>query len=146
MTVSWYVPAGVPFGFVCELDELPPPPPQEQTNSSNRNGRVRPARNMDRFLLAGPGKKISPKMATAQNHGECWERLGARTAVVLDVVLTATLKVEAVVALTLTLEGTEQSAPMGAPVHVSVAVPLTPATPNGEVVIRRLSSRYRSGS
>jgi hypothetical protein len=116
----------VPFGFVCELDELPPP--QEKRNSSNKNGNVRPTRIAERFLT-GPGKKIIPKIAAAQNHGERWERLGARVAVVLDVVLTATLKVEAEVALRLMLEGTEQSAPMGAPVHVRVAVPLTPLPP-----------------
>jgi hypothetical protein len=45
------------------------------------------------------------------------------------VVLTLTLKVEAVVALTGTEAGIEQTPPAGAPVQVSEAVPLIPLPP-----------------
>jgi hypothetical protein len=48
-------------------------------------------------------------------------------------VLTLTLKVDAVVALTETVDGTEQTAPVGAPVQVSVAVPLIPLPPMDSV-------------
>lgn len=44
-------------------------------------------------------------------------------------VVTETLKVEAVVALTVMVAGTEQFAPSGAPVQVSVAVPPRPTPP-----------------
>jgi hypothetical protein len=98
-------------------------------NSSNKNGRVRPTRDADRFLI-GRGKKMSPKIATAQYHGRCRERLRFRvTVVVLDVVLTLTFSGEADVALRVTVEGIEQSAPMGAPVQVRVAAPLMPLPP-----------------
>jgi hypothetical protein len=49
--------------------------------------------------------------------------------IVRDVVLTFTLNVEAEVALILTLAGTEQVAPTGAPVQPSDAVPPTPSPP-----------------
>jgi hypothetical protein len=45
------------------------------------------------------------------------------------VVVTLTLKSVAVVALSVSVAGTVQVAPVGAPVHVSEAVPLTPAPP-----------------
>jgi hypothetical protein len=45
------------------------------------------------------------------------------------VVVTETLILEAPVALTVALAGTLQAAPVGAPVHVNVAVPATPWPP-----------------
>ena len=47
----------------------------------------------------------------------------------LGVVATLTLKVAAVVPLTFTVDGTEQVAPVGAPVHFKLAVPLIPWPP-----------------
>lgn len=54
------------------------------------------------------------------------EREAAR---VLDIVVTLTVNVEAEAAFTITLEGTEQVAPRGAPVQLSEAVPLKPPPP-----------------
>jgi hypothetical protein len=48
---------------------------------------------------------------------------------VRDVVVTETLNGVAVLAFMFTLDGTEQVAPVGAPVQVSEAVPLNPTPP-----------------
>jgi hypothetical protein len=48
---------------------------------------------------------------------------------VRDVVVTETLNGVAVLAFMFMLDGTEQVAPVGAPVQVSEAVPLKPAPP-----------------
>jgi hypothetical protein len=68
------------------------------------------------------------KIPIAQAHPNL-ERDGVSEAEVCAVVVTLTVTVEATVALTLTLAGTEQVAPVGAPVQLSVAVPPTPCPP-----------------
>jgi hypothetical protein len=77
------------------------------------------------------GRTANPIKATAHNHGDGFMLLRMRAAaMVREVVVTATVNGEALVALTFTLAGeTEHIAPLGAPVHVSVAEPLHPPPP-----------------
>jgi hypothetical protein len=121
-----YWPAEVPFGFdwvpVCVLSE---PPPQEPTNISNERGRMLSHRGI-RFFRHPLGTASNPNTVIAQNHGA---RTGCAAALVREVVVTVTFRGAAAAALRLTLAGTEQFAPVGAPVQVMVAVPATPAPP-----------------
>ena len=52
---------------------------------------------------------------------------------VREVVVTLTVNVETVAAFTFALTGTEQVAPLGAPVQLSEAVPLNPPPPMARV-------------
>jgi hypothetical protein len=126
VTVSVYVPAGVPVE-PPPLPPLPlPPPPQEVMNRSSKIG-IPPSRRKLRFLLVAAGRTTNPSSAVAQNqpNDEC----GASEALVLAIVLALTANVVTVVALTFSLAGTVQVASFGAPVQVSVAVPPIPPPP-----------------
>ena len=68
------------------------------------------------------------KSPTAQSHGAS-ARKEWSAEVLRAVVVTMTANVEGEVALTFTVAGTEQLAPVGAPVQLSVAVPLNPVPP-----------------
>jgi hypothetical protein len=67
------------------------------------------------------------RSAKTKSHGV--GRTGVKNASERAVVVTLALKVEAVVALNVTLAGTEHVAPVGAPVQAREAVPLMPAPP-----------------
>jgi hypothetical protein len=97
---------------------------KSNTKGSSRNPRLP-------FRVA-VGRIRKPSMAIAHHPGEISppERAAAR---VRDVVVTVTVKVDAEVALTLTVAGGEQLAPRGAPVQLNEAVPLTPTPPIARV-------------
>ena len=119
------MPAGVPLGLVVLVGLLPP---QEHTHKSKANGRQR----RKRALICRPFGLIciiaKHNTEVTQDHLKGQDE-GVRAARVRDVVLTLIVKVNAVVALTVSLDGTEQVAPVGAPEQVNVAVPLTPSPP-----------------
>lgn len=138
VTVKVYVPAGVPFGLGCDPPVLPPPmvppPPQEMVNSNRANGvsfnQRRPSR-LDRLLR---GQSTRPSAATDQfaidqAQGVGLDPGGRTSEMVRDVVLIVRSKSVATVALTATVAGSLQVAPRGAPVQLSVAVPLIPSPP-----------------
>ena len=68
VTVSVYVPAGVPFGFEPPVVPPPmvPPPPQEMVNSSRANGASFNHRRSDRLDPILRGQSTSPTAATDQ--------------------------------------------------------------------------------
>ena len=68
-----------------------------------------------------------PRSASAQSLGVA--PVGNNQTLDRAVVETLTLKAEAVVALSVTVAGTEHVAPVGAPEQVSVALPAVPAPP-----------------
>jgi hypothetical protein len=117
VTVSVYCPAGVPLEVL--------PPPHEQIASSSNKDRPFRHREADR-LDCKPGDSSHPNTTMAQSHG-AW--LIDRPALVRDVVVTVTASGDGDVASKVMLPGTEQMAPLGAPVQVSVAVPAKPAPP-----------------
>jgi hypothetical protein len=84
------------------------------------------------FVDEDQGSTTKPRIAIAKSHPD---RPVPRDAVVRDVVLTETLKVAGAVPLTFAVLGSIQEAPLGAPVQVSVAVPLIPAPPIDSVYI-----------
>ena len=124
VTVRLYVPAGVPFGLVFGPDELPP---QEEISISDATMVPRYSPLADRFLHAA-GTSASPSRIPAHTPSKRIV-LEFMDAVVRDVVATETLKVDAVVPLTVTEEGTEHVAPCGAPAQINDAVPLMSAPP-----------------
>jgi hypothetical protein len=97
-------------------------------NISRKIGRVRRQRITPRRRPL-TGKKTNPKIVKANNHFAEPKWLGERLAVVREVVDTVALNAVAAVALRVSVAGTEQVAPMGAPVHVRVVAPLTPLPP-----------------
>jgi hypothetical protein len=98
-------------------------------NVSSNNGSHNRRHRGDRLVRAFPGSITPPIKASAHNQGS-WRKSRCRSAaVVLEVVVTLTLKSAAVVALTASVAGTTQVAPVGAPVQLSEAVPLIPAPP-----------------
>jgi hypothetical protein len=70
-----------------------------------------------------------PKIASAHSDNFNGEEFGVIAAEVRAVVLTMTVNCVAVTASTVSLAGSEHTAPFGAPVQVSVAVPLKPPPP-----------------
>ena len=103
-----------------------PPPPQAQSARAS-SGAKRQRSLGDGCAEAAFMRTRHPRMARPQSHGvgplgknQTWERA---------VVGTLTLKEEADVALSVTVAGTEQVAPVGAPEQVSEAVPAMPAPP-----------------
>jgi hypothetical protein len=95
---------------------------------TNRRDNVAAAFARNRRERPPTGSHTIPISAVAQNHAK--DELLRSKATLLDAVVeTVTGNVDAVVALTLTLVGTEQVAAAGAPVQVSVAVPVTPDPP-----------------
>ena len=104
------------------------PPPQEQISNSSVNDKPWSALTLGR-LFDLTGSRNRPSTAAVHTHPKREGKTGDRAAEVREVVLTVTSKVEAVAALTVSLAGTEQSAPVGAPLQVSVAVPLIPCPP-----------------
>ena len=125
VTVRVHVPAGVPVWVPLE----PPPPPHALKGSSSAIGRVRVKRNRERVLLAEPGKMTKPKIASTHSQTFDVEEFGVIAAVIRAVVVTVTVNFEAVTASTFSLAGSEHSAPLGAPVQVSDALPLRPPPP-----------------
>jgi hypothetical protein len=101
---------GIRGGVGVGVVELPPPQAQSARASS---GAKRQRSLGDGWKEAAFTRTRHPRMASAQSHGvgpvgnnQTWERA---------VVGTLTLKEEAVVALRVTVAGTEQVAPVGAP-------------------------------
>ena len=70
-----------------------------------------------------------PKIVIAHSQTFNLEEFGVIAAVIRAVVLTVTVNFEAVTASTFSLAGSAHSAPFGAPVQVSDAVPLSPPPP-----------------
>ena len=125
VTVRVYVPAAV----LTEPDPPPPPPPPHDTiNVISSKGNI--AHTFRPTRCDGPttGSNTMPIRAIAQVQTN-EELFSCRAALVGAVVVTVALNVAAVVALTVSLLGTEQLAAVGAPVQVSVAIPLTPWPP-----------------
>jgi hypothetical protein len=110
--------------LVSGPDELPP---QEEISISDATMAPRYSPLGDRFLH-GVGTITSPSRTAAHTPPK---RIALEfpDAIVRDVVVTETLKVDAVVPLTVTEEGTEHVAPWGAPVQVNDAVPPRSAPP-----------------
>ena len=106
----------------CELV----PPPQEHTNVSNAIGS---RRLLDRsfFLQPAIGKRTIAGKIVAQSQRT--DGMGLSNPMVRDVVVTETLNGVVELPVTFTLDGTEQLAPLGAPLQLSVALPLKPAPP-----------------
>ena len=75
------------------------------------------------------GSRSPPIKTSAETQGECAKPDGFNPATERDVVVTATLKIEAALGLTDTVPGAEQIAPMGAPPQLNEAVPPVPAPP-----------------
>ena len=71
------------------------------------------------------GSRSPPINARAQTQGPDGSNLAAER----DVVVTATLKIEAALGLIDTVAGAEQIAPIGAPPQSNQAVPPVPAPP-----------------
>jgi hypothetical protein len=115
----------VPFGFVW-LPELLPLHEHMKSNSSGSK------RNPRRRFRAFLGRNTKANIAIAQNPGgiRAPERAAAS---VRDVVVTVTLNVEAEVAVTFTVGGGEQIAPLGAPVQLSETIPAKPPPPIARV-------------
>jgi hypothetical protein len=101
-------------------------------------------RRKDRFRILAPGRINKPIVAKAQFQvhatfdpatDEATDgAAGVRSApIVRAVVVTLTTKVDAVVELNGSLTGTEQLAPVGAPVQLNEAVPVIPAPPMASV-------------
>jgi hypothetical protein len=110
--------------------ELLCPAPQEQSSKANPNGSTRRYFIADHRRIPEPGSMTTPMTATAQNQGAGVDRLGARAAMVREVVVTVTLTDDADVALTVKLAGDiEQLVPVGTPVQVREVSPLIPAPP-----------------
>lgn len=144
VTVSVYVPAGVPFGFGCCPPELPlpmaPPPPQDASRKHKVKGTSHRYRRIDFIFIDGlrgrsPGTTTIPSMVMARLHDHDFD-LGAETggsrctaAMVRDVVFMETPKDVGATASNGLLAGTEQVTPSGAPVQVRAAVPLIPPPP-----------------
>ena len=127
-TFRVYVPAGVPFGLGCGLPELPPPP-QEHKKSNSVNSVSGRYRRSDRLGMRLPGWTTIPSSAKIHSAAT-GAKAGRRSApTVRDVVVTLRLKVAGTVELNGSLAGTEQFAPVGEPVQLSDAVPLSPAPP-----------------
>ena len=120
--MSVYVAAGVPLELFGEVLE----PPQQHSSTSDGT-RKRQSRR-DLFGPTLPGSKTYPIKAKAHSQGELAKPDGCNPAVG-GVVVTLTLNVEASVALTNAVSGTEQSAPLGAPPQLNEAVPPVPAPP-----------------
>jgi hypothetical protein len=107
---------------------LLPVPPHEQINSNRIIGRPGSKREVRR-RFEEPGRMTIPTRATVHSQPECGKELGMRAAVVGAVVVTLTVKVEGMVALTFSLAGSEQFAAVGTPAQVKVAVPLKAPPP-----------------
>lgn len=127
-TVSVYFPAGVAFGFGCDPPEVLPPP-QEHMTRSKPNGTRCTQYELSLLHLDDPGSAIKPTIATAHSQPAEPVECGTNVAIVGDVVVTLTVNVETVVALTFSLAGTVHVAPVGAPVQVNDTVPLKPPPP-----------------
>jgi hypothetical protein len=74
-----------------------------------------------------------PKKNTAQAQDPGWFPISRSEESVREVVVTFTVKLDAVAEATETVEGTLQTAPTGAPVQASDAVPLIPPPPMASV-------------
>jgi hypothetical protein len=132
VTLSEYVPAGVPFEFGggVELPPLlPPHPGSTRISSSPRQSPDRAMRLMFLLSCRVVDATASPNTTIANNHPEGPRPAGTSRALVRVVVVTFTTTFAADVALTVSIEGMLQTAPVGAPVQVSVADPLHPAPP-----------------
>jgi len=129
VTTIVYVPAGVPLDLelcVGLEDELPPPQAQSAiTNAGAKRQLSREARRSRSLLGMARCARTRPSSAMSQSV----RLVGWNEALERDVVVTLTLTVEGFVALRVTFAGTEQTAPVGAPEHVSEAAPLMPAPP-----------------
>src|ERR1700730_8047247 len=112
VTVSLYVPAGVPPELFREGLE----PPQEHSNTSN--GRRKKQGRRDRLGLTVLGIATHHIRAKAHSQGERTKPDRPNLAAVCGVVVTLTFRVEASVALTNAVAGTEQFAPLGAPLQL----------------------------
>jgi len=103
------------------------PPPQEHSSISNAIGTsLLPTRNL--FLQPASGTNTMPGKTVAQSQPD-GRLAGCNLPIIPDVVATETLNGVAVLPFTFTLVGSEQLAPVGAPVQLSVAIPLKPAAP-----------------
>jgi len=80
-------------------------------------------------LLFQEENNMQPMIAVT--HSQFKRRNSGKSSapIVRDVVVTLTFKVAALVGLTLTVAGTEQTLPVGAPVQVNDAVPANPWPP-----------------
>jgi hypothetical protein len=96
---------------------------------SSNNGSHHRRHSADRLVRAFPGSITHPITADAHTQGNWRKSRGRSAPVVLAVVVTLTLESVAVVALTASVAGTTQVAPVGAPVQLSEAIPLIPAPP-----------------
>jgi len=120
-----YVPAEVPVGVgFVGAGEFPPP----QAHNINANTGASLHRVLiDCDALNANTSAKHPRIASGQSNNGFSNRGSHRPE--WAVVVTLTVNVEGVVALSGTLVGTKQVAPVGAPVHLRVAVPLIPAPP-----------------
>jgi hypothetical protein len=115
------LPVGVGFVGAGEF-----PPPQAHNINANTGANLHRI-FADCVALAPIHRARHPKIANDQSHIG-FSNWCSHTAE-LAVVVTLTLNVDGVVALSVTLFGTEHVAPVGAPVQLSEAVPLIPAPP-----------------
>ena len=111
----------MPFGFCMEVE----PPPQAQSTSAISGARRHRRGCCAEAVVSSNARPASSARAKSQGVG----RTGVNNSSERAVVETLTLKVEAVVAFSGTLAGTEHVAPVGAPVHVREAVPAMPEPP-----------------
>jgi len=79
-----------------------------------------------------------PRKSTAQTQDAGLSSISCRAESVRDVVVTPTVNVEAVAALTDTVRGAVQVAPVGAPVHDKLAAPPRPFPPIDTVYVAAL--------
>ena len=124
VTVRVYVPAGVP----PEPDDPDDPLPHER---SSANPAIVPiSRSKNRFGRRDIGNTNIPMPRIADAHSQREDDLGKSTPDMFGaVVVTITERVDALVALTVTVPGTEQAAFAGAPVQLRDALALIPSPP-----------------
>ncbi len=120
------MPAGVPPD--PELPPPPLPPPHEARNITNKRDIIAALPRAKPRERRPTGSHTIPISAVAQNHAKD-ELLRSNAAPLRAMVVTLTVNVDAVVALTFSLLGREQVAPVGAPEQVNAAVPLNPLPP-----------------
>ena len=127
VTVTMYVPCGVPAG----PDDPDDPPPQESRIANAAIAiTVLTRRTVDPLGRCAIGKTNIPHPRIAVAHNQWKDEFRKFVLAILGAaVFTVTERVEALVALTVTLLGAEQTEFAGAPVHVKVAVAESPSPP-----------------
>lgn len=127
VTVRVNVPGGVPL----EPDDPDDPPPHESSSAIAAIAIIIfVPRSMHRLGRPAIGNTNIPIPRIADAHDQCGENVRKSALAMLGaVVLTITAKVDALVALTVTVLGTEQTAFVGAPVQTSDAVAPIPSPP-----------------